>query len=82
MLTPVICFTCGLPIGDVATIFRFERAKLAEAILAEKKVAPGWAPVVGELQIDCSEIFDRLGIRADCCRTHLATAMQFDDQYR
>jgi DNA-directed RNA polymerase subunit N (RpoN/RPB10) len=83
MLTPIRCKTCGVPIGDVAELFRHMRAKLARAELDKNKAVATKAAIVPDLQIDCSEIFDKLGIPKEryCCRMSLATAMVYSDLY-
>ena len=81
MLVPVTCFTCGNPIGDIEDLFRNLRAARVREILAERGTTATQAAVDADLQIDCSEILDRLGIKRDCCRKCLVTAMIFTDYY-
>jgi DNA-directed RNA polymerase subunit N (RpoN/RPB10) len=81
MLIPCVCFTCGYPIGDVDDLFRTMRARRAEQIVKERKTAPSNVAFDVGLQIDCSDIFDSLNIRHDCCRKSLASAMRFSDYY-
>ncbi len=79
MLVPIVCITCGCPIGDVADLYRVLRAKRVKEVLAKTSRTPFHAS--GDLQIDCTDIFDRLKIRSPCCRTHLTTSMVFTDYY-
>ena len=81
MLCPVVCFTCGCPVGDVEDIFRHMRAARVRGILAERGTAATQAAVDAGLQVDCGDILDRLGIDHDCCRKTLVTAMVFRDYY-
>lgn len=81
MLVPVLCFTCGCPIGDVEGMFRVMRSKRVREVLAQRETSASQAAVDAGLQIDCSDILDRLGIIHDCCRKTLVTAMVFSDYY-
>jgi DNA-directed RNA polymerase subunit N (RpoN/RPB10) len=81
MLVPVLCFTCGCPVGDVEDLFRHMRAARVRAILAERGTTATQAAADAGLQIDCSDILDRLGVVHDCCRKALVTAMIFADYY-
>lgn len=81
MLPPVVCFTCGFPIGDVAEIFLHLRAARVRAALEARGTAAAEAAVDSGLQVDCSDVLDALGLRYDCCRMHLVTAMVFTDHY-
>lgn len=83
MLTPCRCLTCGYPIGRVAALFRLIRAKRVKAYLKDRQVLPTQTLVDAQLHIDMSDVFDRLGIPKDpdCCRTHLATAMDMREYY-
>ncbi len=81
MLVPILCFTCGLPIGDRADLFCAMRAKrVRETLKTRGTVAPQAEIDVG-LQLDCSDILDSLGIMNDCCRAHIVSAMIFSDFY-
>lgn len=81
MLVPVVCFVCGGCIGDVELIYRHERAKLVRKSLLERNIDPTVAAIGADTQTDCSELMTLLGIESDCCRTHLATAIRFQDIY-
>jgi DNA-directed RNA polymerase subunit N (RpoN/RPB10) len=77
MFCPVLCFSCGRSVGHVHAIFVSMRAKIVRQTLGERATAPGMAAVDPGLQVDCSKIFDKLGINHDCCRKTLATNMDF-----
>ena len=81
MLVPVLCFTCGCPIGDVEDLFHHMRAARVRPILAERGTTATQAASDTGLQIDCSDILDQLGIIHDCCRKTLVSAMIFSDYY-
>jgi DNA-directed RNA polymerase subunit N (RpoN/RPB10) len=81
MLTPVTCFTCGIPIGDKEDLFRLLRARRVREVLAKTGTSARLAVADSSLQVDCSDIMDRLCVKRDCCRMHLATAMVFSDYF-
>ena len=81
MLVPVICFTCGCPVGDVEDLFLHMRAEKIRAILAERGTTASQAAADAGLQVDCSDILDKLGIKYDCCRKVLVTAMIYSNYY-
>ena len=81
MLVPILCFTCGCPIGDKEDLFRHLRAEKVREILKDRKTVATQAMIDAGLQIDCSDILDRLGIVYDCCRAHLISAMIYSDYY-
>lgn len=73
---------CGLPIGDVATLFRSMRAQLVEKVLAERGTVPSCAAVDSKLQIPVGAILDQLGVKHLCCRMHLVSASVLSDVNR
>jgi len=81
MLTPVLCFTCGCPVGDVEDLFRHMRTALVRETLAERGTTATQAAADAGLRIDVRDILERLGIVNDCCRKSLVTAMIFADNY-
>ena len=81
MLVPILCFTCGCPIGDKEDIFRYLRAERVREVLKERGTIATQAAVDAGLQISCEDILDKLGIPEDCCRAHLISAMVFSDYY-
>jgi DNA-directed RNA polymerase subunit N (RpoN/RPB10) len=81
MLVPVVCFTCGSPVGQVEDLFLAMRGRLVEAALGARQVSPTQAAVAAGLRVDCTPIFEALRVDNDCCRTRLATAMEFQSYY-
>lgn len=81
MLVPVLCFTCGCPVGDIEDIFREMRNTKIKEILTDRKTTATQAAVDAGLQIDCSDILKQLGIEYDCCRKTIIAAMIFTDYY-
>ena len=81
MLVPVKCITCGYPVGSVEDLFHIMRAKKVKAILEERGTQATQAAVDVGLQIDCSDILDKLHITHECCRKTLVTAMIFTDSH-
>jgi DNA-directed RNA polymerase subunit N (RpoN/RPB10) len=79
MLTPIVCFDCGLPVGDKEDLFRHMRAERVKKVLAEHGTTAAHALTDAGLQIDCSEIMAALGVHMDCCRKTLATALIYTD---
>lgn len=81
MLVPIRCITCGLPIGDVAVIFRRIRFRRAKEELKDRGVIPTQAAIDAALQINMEDVLDALGITNDHCRRTLTSAMCFQDYY-
>lgn len=81
MLTPVVCMTCGCPVGDKAGAFRHMRAKKVKALLAERGTVAERALADAGLRIECDGILRALGVTHDCCRKTLVAAMVFTDVY-
>jgi DNA-directed RNA polymerase subunit N (RpoN/RPB10) len=68
MLVPIVCFTCGCPIGDKEDLFNYLKQKEIEK---NKDVE----------NLNCLYIFELLDIKNDCCKMHMLTAMNFVDYY-
>lgn len=81
MLVPPVCLHCGCSIGDKADIFIRIRHERLKTLLAKEGTMPEKAATNLKLSMDMSDLMDKLGVRADCCRTHLATAMRLVDYY-
>lgn len=81
MHVPIRCITCGLSVGHVDDLFRYERTRRVKDTLKGRNTLPTLAAIDAGLQIDCSDILDRLGVVHDCCRTTLISAMVFSDYY-
>jgi len=69
MLIPIVCFTCGCPIGDKEDLFNYLKAKK----IKEKKKPND--------DVDCSDILKLLDIKNDCCKMHFISSMLFTDYY-
>lgn len=81
MLIPVVCFTCGCPVGDLADVFLHMKAERVRKALAERGTVPLQAANDADLQVPCDDIFDALGVANSCCRKCLTTAMIYTDHY-
>ena len=81
MLVPILCMTCGCPIGDREDLFLHMRAERVRKILKERGTIPTQAAIDVGLQLDCRDILELLGITEDCCKMHLTSAMIFSDYY-
>jgi DNA-directed RNA polymerase subunit N (RpoN/RPB10) len=79
MLTPIICFDCGLSVGDKEDLFRHMRAERVKEALASHGTIAAQAAADAGLQIDCKDILDLLDVHMDCCRARLVSALIFTD---
>lgn len=82
LIAPVICQSCGLPLGDVAATFKLCRNKKIKEVLQSTKIKPEHSIISPDFQIDCTDIFEKLHIYPQCCRKSLACAMDFTQYYR
>lgn len=82
MLTPVVCFTCGLSLGDLAAIYNRIRAKRMAARYGAGEVAPTQASLDPSTTTESvmGDVLDALRL-TKCCRTRMVTAMQFSEHY-
>jgi len=80
MLTPPVCQSCECAIGDRARLFRHLRKKRAEAQLGSE-TRPAAAAISYALSMDVTDLFEKLGIKHDCCRTRLSMAIDFREVY-
>lgn len=70
MLVPIVCFTCGCPIGDKEDLYNYMKAaKIRENLNKDPE------------NLDCSEILKILDITNDCCKMHFISSMIFTDYY-
>ena len=74
MLIPIVCFTCGCPIGDKEDLFNYLKV---EKIQSQKDKLQ----ILNNNELDCSDILDKLDIVNDCCRMHFISSMLFTDYY-
>lgn len=77
MHIPHTCLSCGFPIGNVAEAYRFLLVRLEKKAHQREGVPPGGLLRSGEVTV--GTLLDRLGVRNDCCRSHLMGAMVFSD---
>jgi len=86
MLIPVVCPTCGMPIGDVSTAFRKmcrERVKkmMADYKQESRELIPSQLTADSTRELNLELLLDELGVIYGCCRTALVTGMNFADYY-
>lgn len=80
MLIPTTCLTCGFELGAVAELFLLLRKKRLAAVLAERNVVTKRAANDLAVSMDLTEVFEKLGVPHDCCRTCLATTLIWTEQ--
>lgn len=83
MLTPAVCFTCGMPLGDKAPIYhRIRRQRLGRRYGATGAQVSPVNVSMDPTRIDNSmgDILDALKVNK-CCRVRLVTSMQFQEHY-
>ncbi|VVB70841.1 RNA polymerases N / 8 kDa subunit [uncultured archaeon] len=78
MIIPVRCFTCGRSF-DLAYIFKEHMSKLIQTQIGETE--PRYVNSDITMNIDLSNLFNKLQIKNDCCRCHISTALSFTDYY-
>lgn len=74
MLIPIVCFTCGCPIGDKEDLFNYLKAEKIRELKEHVQI-------LDISTLDCSDILQTLGINNDCCRMHFISSMLFTDYY-
>jgi DNA-directed RNA polymerase subunit N (RpoN/RPB10) len=70
MLIPILCFTCGMPLGDKAGFFE----KLKKEDLLKKKD-------MNNPNMNINHIFKQLDIEKDCCKMHMVTSTLIIEYY-
>lgn len=81
MLIPIVCFTCGSSLGDLAPIYHYIRRRRMAKRFGEldSLVAPIQAAVDPTLTENMmGDVLEALRITR-CCRTRTVTAMIFND---
>ncbi|AKO62776.1 pBA71-CP80R [African swine fever virus] len=80
MLIPVVCFTCGFPIGTYAAIFDKARTEYIKTKM--DGTLPQNILLDASLQIELKDLITALGIPMRvCCRTHLITTLDYRKYY-
>lgn len=69
MLIPIICFTCGCPIGDKEDLFNYLKNEKIKETKEDKE------------NIDYLDILNLLDITNDCCKMHFISSMLLVDYY-
>lgn len=79
----IVCYTCGFRSGDLYDAFiAMRREKYKKAYdSAGLKYDPALTPINESIQVDLSDVFEQLGIRMDCCKTHMCTQVMFNSFY-
>lgn len=81
MLIPIVCLTCGFPLGDVEDLYLAMKTERVRETLRARNTDAAFALVDPGLQIDCADILDLLGVTNRCCRGCLISSMRFEDLY-
>lgn len=81
MICEVVCLTCGQLIGDKAIIYRTELKKKIADISKKNNINVTKVLTDPTIELDCSELFDKMNLESDCCRIHMSMAMYFTDYY-
>lgn len=81
MLTPVVCFTCGCSLGDIAPLYHAVRRARMAARYGPGATSPAQAATDPTLTENVmGDVLEALRV-SKCCRTRLVTAMIFSDHY-
>jgi DNA-directed RNA polymerase subunit N (RpoN/RPB10) len=75
---PIVCPTCGLPLGDRGELFDVLRNEKIEKIVKSEGILADLVPLKDGLQIDCIDILNILKIDKDCCRMYTISAIKSD----
>ncbi len=81
MRVPVLCVTCGAPLGDKEIVFVAMQAEATAAALLRAATSPEGAPYDADYEVRVGGILDDLRVEAICCRTALMTSRVFEDIY-
>lgn len=86
MLTPIVCFTCGCSLGDIAPIYNIIRIKrmtkhYGKSDFRDETTAPSQVAMDPDLTENImGDVLDALKV-TKCCRTRLITAMILSEHY-
>lgn len=83
MLTPIRCFTCGFPIGDIATQFVAMKNAIIKAELDRRGISYEGASVDARQQVELDPVLRELGLPPEqhCCRAALISTIRLPDVY-
>jgi DNA-directed RNA polymerase subunit N (RpoN/RPB10) len=81
MLPPIVCHSCGMPLGDVAAIFKAMCLKKIKEHLKTHNIHPDMYTMTAANKIKSGTELDKLMIINECCRTQILTNMEFKDYY-
>jgi len=80
MLIPIVC-TCGFPVGQFASVYRFWALRLAKEAAVRAGIAADALDLDAGAGVQMGEILDMLGVTKPCCRTAMMTAAIWVDYY-
>ena len=80
MYPPIVCF-CGKELGCIYALFSALRTQKYIAEFGDIMIDPKLIPLTDELQIDLEDIYDKLHLAKDCCRTHIMAWVEFKELY-
>ena len=82
MLVPPTCFTCGIALGDLASVYEYIAAERMAALHggAESKVTPPFAVHGSNYSSNMEDVLVALNLTS-CCRAHMMSAMDFRAHY-
>jgi DNA-directed RNA polymerase subunit N (RpoN/RPB10) len=80
---PYIVCNCGFSLGDKYDAFKALRAKIREKHFntTNKYIDPENFTYSEDLNVELREVFEMLGIRLQCCKTHMLTQVEFKNIY-
>lgn len=81
MLPLIICHTCGMPIGDLHSIFKELEEKRKMEYIQKTGIDPDMISVSDRCTIVYGDILDRLQVINMCCRTLMFTNMEYKNYY-
>ncbi len=85
MLIDVVCPSCGLPIGHLATLFNKLREERTRELV--EKVGGDYGDISyltshnAQTEIDMADVLDKMRIYGDCCRLHMVTKVMWAGIY-
>lgn len=74
-----VCVTCGTVLGNVAHIFRCELMNKIEEVKKGRNIKVTKILTDPTIEIDLSDLLEKLAVTSDCCKKDLVTAMNIQD---